>query len=197
MPGAGGSQLGRREPEAAAGRARTRCRPRGHLSLIPTHGLNATEGERSLLHICGEQAEVKGLWGWFHRLDSWGCVVKTHPGHISLLPSPPAAPSALQAGFPILGLFPPPFSPGRDMLRATPWQHPFPGWHKDPVSPLEQPRGRAPRAGARCRSALSRGRAPPRSFCSVSSTSLTELTSRAMLAWLSESSCGRRGHRGR
>lgn len=119
--------------------------------------------------------------------------MKTHPGHISLLPSPPTAPSALQAGFPIPGAFLPP----RDVQRAAPWQHPLPGQDEDPFSPLEQPRGRAPRAGARCRSALSRGRAPPRSFCSVSSTSLTELTSRAMLAWLSESSCGRGGHRGR
>lgn len=124
----------------------------------------------------------KGFLGWF--MNSWelhweNSPFQDTPFHLPP-PPPPRQPLHCPKSLPQDGLLHPGcfFSP------------PTVG------SPLEQPRGRAPRAGARCRSALSRGRAPARSFCRVSSTSLTELTSRAMLVWLSESSCGQGTHGG-
>lgn len=127
-------------------------------------------------------------------MEGWGLHGERPPlWHISLLPLLPLPyPLSLQAAFPITTAF---FLPSWQVESwemphgaPLPMAHPSPGLGVH-LSPLEQPRGRAPRAGARCRSALSRGRTPPRSFCSVSSTSLTELTSRAMLVWLSERSC--------
>lgn len=56
-------------------------------------------------------------------------------------------------------------------------------------SPLEQPFRRAPRTGARCRSALTRAFRPTFSFCMALRASLTEFTTFTMLIWLSDSSC--------
>lgn len=135
--------------------------------------------------LCEEQTGLQGCEGALGLImDSWELPL---PGRAFPSPSFPTSCAALipSPGCSAPRWVPPP-CPEQPQARPSP---------QGRLSPLEQPRGRAPLAGARCRSALSRGRAPPRSLCSESSASLTELTSRAMLLWLSDSSCGQ-GTRG-